>query len=265
MIHDMFFNFVPEKHEIGNSFFSKMKNTIYVLSVKEWNLDFMLHRYLWSPFKWIGKGLNRIPVILSSIVLLLIFAVGLYANLFPQNVPAELLKALPYFVSFGGLVIMLKAFSEKGSAVRAWFSAVCGQLFITLSVALLSDNFGSDQIMIYLSGSVLFSIIGFVCLQRIKAIDNNIDLNIFHGYSHEQPRLGFVFLLSCLGFAGLPFTPTFIGIDILFSNIHTEDKAVIILTSASFVFMEISVLRIYSRIFLGQYKKVTHAMAYRSS
>jgi len=72
-------------------------------------------------------------------------------------------------------------------------------------------------------------------------------------------------MIACLGVAGLPFTPTYIGIDILFSNIHTHDYIVIVCTALSFVFMEICVLRIYARIFLGQYKKATHAMAYRSS
>ena len=112
---------------------------------------------------------------------------------------------------------------------------------------------------------MLFAGVGAICLSRIKKIDNNINLDIFHGYSQEQSRIGFIFLIACMGVAGMPLTPTFIGIDILFSNIHTHDYFIIAFTSLSFVFMEICVLRIYARIFLGQYKKATHAMAYRSS
>jgi NADH-quinone oxidoreductase subunit L len=265
MIHDMFFNFNPAKQKVGHSFSDKIKNTIYVLSVKEWNLDFMLQRYLWTPFKWAGKAFGFISAKISVVLLILIFTCGVYLNIFPERISPSVFKSLPVVFSFLGLIIILKAFSEKGSAMKAWLFVIMGQLFITLTVALLSDNFGGLQVLIYLSGSMFFAVVGVICLQKIKSIDNNINLDIWHGYSFEQPRIGFVFLISCLGFAGLPFTPTFIGIDILFSNIHTHDPIVIILTALSFVFMEISVLRIYSRIFLGQHKKASHAMAYRSS
>lgn len=265
MIHDMFFKFMPKKQVVGNSFFSKLKNTVYVLSVKEWNLDFMLHRYLWSPFKLIGKNLNFISSKVGVAGLLVIYIIGIYFNFYPGRIPVSISKVLPAVFLFLGFLIILNAFAEKGSAFRAWFFVVLGQLFITLAVTILSDNFGGLQVLIYLSGSMLFAIVGAVCLRMIKKIDNNINLDIFHGYSQEQPLVGFVFLIACLGVAGLPFTPTYIGIDILFSNIHTHDYFVIAFTALSFVFTEISVLRIYARIFLGQYKKATHAMAYRSS
>ncbi len=265
MIHDMFFNFMPKKLEVGTSFYSKLKNTIYVLSVKEWNLDFFLHNYLWSPFKLIGKLLNIIPVKLAAAALIIIFCIGIYFNLFSEQIPASFSVALPIVFSFLGLTTVLYSFAEKGSAFRGWLFVVFGQLFITLSVALMSDNFRGLQILIYMSGCMFFAVVGAICLQKIKTIDNNINLDLFHGYSQEQPLVGFIFLISCLGFAGLPFTPTYIGIDILFSNIHTHDYFTITFISLSFVFMEICVLRIYARIFLGQYKKATHAMAYRSS
>jgi hypothetical protein len=64
---------------------------------------------------------------------------------------------------------------------------------------------------------------------------------------------------------GLPFTPTFIGIDILFSHIHKHEELLIISTSLSLALIEISILRIYARVFLGSHKKAYHATAYRSS
>ncbi len=265
MIHDMFFSFIPQKQVVGTSFFSKIKNTVYVLSLKEWNLDFMLHRYLWSPFKWVGKTTNIISTKVGIGMLLIIFCIGIYFNLYPEQVPESISRIFPIVISFLGVIILLNAFAEKGNALRAWLFVVLGQLFVTLSVALLSDEFGGLQVLIYLCGSVSFAIVGAVCLQMIKKVDNNINLDIFHGYSQEQSRIGFIFLIACMGVAGLPFTPTFIGIDILFSNIHTHDYFVIAFTALSFVFMELCVLRIYTRIFLGQYKKATHAMAYRSS
>jgi formate hydrogenlyase subunit 3/multisubunit Na+/H+ antiporter MnhD subunit len=102
-------------------------------------------------------------------------------------------------------------------------------------------------------------------LKKISSIDNDIRLDRFHGYSYDEPITGLVFLVACLGLAGLPFTPTFIGIDLLFSNIHKQDVVLIIVTALSFIFIELSILRIYARIFMGQHKKPYHPIAYRSS
>jgi hypothetical protein len=53
----------------------------------------------------------------------------------------------------------------------------------------------------------------------------------------------------------IPFTPTFIGIDLLFTHIHADQLPLIICTGLGFLIIEISVLRIYARIFLGNIKK----------
>lgn len=147
----------------------------------------------------------------------------------------------------------------------AWFFVIGGQMYIALSIALLNENFGHNHILLYLSGSLVSVLIGYLSLKRIKAIDNNIQLNQFHGYIYEHPKTAFIFLLACLGFVGLPFTPTFIGIDILFSHIHKHEELLIISTSLSLALIEISILRIYARVFLGPHKKAYHATAYRSS
>lgn len=266
LIHNMFFNFVPKKQNEGNSiFFSKIKNSFYILSLKEWNLDFLLHRFSWHPFKWAGKKLDFLKSKTAIVLLITIFLLGLFCNLFQENIPLDLFDFLPFLFSFIALMLILKAFAEKGDAIWAWIFVISGQLFITLSIALLNENFGHNHIFIYLSGSVVSAIVGIICLKKIKSLDNNIDLDQFHGYTYDQPILGFIFLLSCLGMIGLPFTPTFIGIDLLFSHIHKHEELLIIFTSLSFVFMELSILRIYARIFLGQHKKANHAIAYRSS
>ena len=142
---------------------------------------------------------------------------------------------------------------------------VGGQLFFTLSIALLNENLGHNHMALFLSGAIASSIVGYFCLRKIKSTDNNINLNQYHGYTYEHPKIGFVFLIACLAFIGLPFTPTFIGIDLLFSHIHKHEELLVISTALSFLLIEISVLRIYARIFLGQHKKAYHPIAYKSS
>jgi NADH-quinone oxidoreductase subunit L len=264
LTHDQFYHFDPNKQNDRLPRFQKIRNSLYMLNIKEWNLDFYLYRFLWTPFKWAGKQLDflagKIPVVLLTLVYLL----GVYCLSFEERVPAVLYGWLPVIFSFIGLLLVLKSFAERGDARKAWLLVFCSQFFIVLAIA-LNGPFGPGQVLIYLSGTVFSAITGWVCLGKIKAIDNDIDLNGFHGYTYEQPGIAFVFLLSCLGLLGFPITPTFIGVDLLFSHIHEKQWALVAFTALSFVFIELSVLRIYARIFLGQHKKASHAIAFRSS
>jgi NADH:ubiquinone oxidoreductase subunit 4 (subunit M) len=142
---------------------------------------------------------------------------------------------------------------------------VAAQLFIILSISVINKNFTPGQILIYLSGTFFSAITGFICLLKIKAAENNIDLNQFHGYNYLHPKTGLLFLVACLALIGLPFTPTFIGIDILFSHIGKENELLITTTALSFLFTELAVLRIYARVFLGQHLKGNHPVAFRYS
>lgn len=265
LIHDMVFNYKPQQQSVKNSFFNRIRNSFYVLSVKEWNLDGLMYRFLWSPFKWIGNKLNFLTGKIAGFVLVLLLLGGLYADLSPENIPAGVGGYLPVIFSLTALLLILKAFTERENAKRAWRFIFGAQLFLALAIALFHEDFGPDYMLIYLGGIVFSSAVGYVCLSKIERIEKNIDLNRFHGHTHEHPVVAFIFLLSCLGLVGFPYTPTFIGIDLLFSHIHKQEIALIVFIALSFIFMEFAILRIYARIFLGQHTKNYHPIAYRSS
>lgn len=264
LIHDQFYNFNPLKHTNKPSAFTKIKNSIYILSIKEWNFDFILQRFLWNPFKWFGKKLDFLTGKAALILLLIIYLWGLYCFSFAEKIPTGIYKSLPVVFSFVGLLLVLKSFAERGDARKAWLLAFSSHFFIILSI-LLNERFEIYEILIYAGGGIVSAITGFICLNKVNTIDNDIALNGFHGYIYEQPKFGFIFLLSCLGLLGFPITPSFIGVDLLFSHIRENQFVLIILTSLSFLFIELSVLRIYARIFMGQHKKAHHPIAYRSS
>jgi NADH-quinone oxidoreductase subunit L len=264
LTHDQFYHFVPGQKQEKSSAFGKLKNSFYILSVKEWNFDFFLYRYLWTPFKWVGKRLEFITHKVSFVLLAVIFLLGLAGFNWQEQVPVELYGILPVIFALIGLLLVLKAFTERGNALRAWILLFISQLFIALAIS-LNAQVEFQQVFLYLGGTTVSAVVGYICLSKIKAIDNDIELNGFHGYIYERPGIGLIFLLSCLGLLGFPITPTFIGIDLMFTHIREEQIALIIFTALSFLFLELSVLRIYARIFLGQHKKAYHAMAFRSS
>ena len=90
-------------------------------------------------------------------------------------------------------------------------------------------------------------------------------MNRYHGHSYEYPGIALVFLLSCLAFSGFPISPTFIGIDLMFTHISAHQGVLVVLTALNFLFLELTILRVYTRIFLGQHKKNYHPVAFRSS
>jgi formate hydrogenlyase subunit 3/multisubunit Na+/H+ antiporter MnhD subunit len=107
--------------------------------------------------------------------------------------------------------------------------------------------------------------LGYYCLQKIKAIDNDVMLNRYHGYVYEAENTGFLFLLSCLGMLGFPVTAAFIGIDVFLTYVHSNQTAFITLLGLCLIFIELSAFRILLRIFLGPHKKLSHPVAFRNS
>ncbi|MFN5556409.1 MAG: hypothetical protein ACK48F_09375, partial [Chryseotalea sp.] len=93
----------------------------------------------------------------------------------------------------------------------------------------------------------------------------NIDLDRFHGYVHQHPKIAFACLLAGLGLAGFPITPTFVGEDLIFSHIHEDQFFLAFLIALSLIVNGIAVIRIYARVFLGPHVKSVYDMAYRSS
>ncbi|WP_310380183.1 proton-conducting transporter membrane subunit [Flavobacterium sp.] len=265
LIHDQFFSYIPKRYGANDSFINKITNSIYVLSLKEWNLDAFQFKILWSPFKWIGRKLNFLShkTVLTSLII--IYAIGIYLFLNQDILAKELDQMLHIFFAFIGMLLILKSFAKRTDAIKVWFMIIASQFYILLSIAFLNDEYEYVEILIYISGLLIAACGGFYSLYKLKAIEKNIDLNDFYGYNHDHPKYGFWFLISCLAFVGLPFTPTFIGVDLMFSHIDKNEYVLITITAISFLFIEISVLRIYARLFLGPNKKQNHPIAYRSS
>ncbi len=261
LVHHQYFHYVtPAQKTI-----SKLKASFYMLSVKEWNLDTIMFKYLWSPFKWLGKQFNflqsNIITALLFITALLLLIIG-YTN---QNLLPSLNGALPIIIMGIALAIILFAFSYRQSAIKAWVYLLIAHFFIIAAVLVNAVHISLIEIIFYVSGIVLAFVLGFYCLQKIKKADNDISLNQFHGYVYEQNTTGFLFLVAAMGMLGFPITAAFIGIDVLFTYVQSNQIPLIILMALCFIFIELSAFRILIRIFLGPHKKINHPVAFRSS
>jgi NADH:ubiquinone oxidoreductase subunit 5 (subunit L)/multisubunit Na+/H+ antiporter MnhA subunit len=265
LVHEQFFSYKPKKYDSNISFINKISNSIYVLSLKEWNLDTFQFKFMWSPFKWIGRKLNFLSNKMVLYSLIIIYSIGIYLFLNQDILPKKLDQFLHILFAFIGMLLILKSFSKRTDAIVVWFMLIASQFYILLAISFLNDKYEYMEILIYVSGLLIAACIGFFSLYKLKMIENKIDLNDFYGYNHDHPKYGFWFLISCLAFAGLPFTPTFIGVDLMFSHIDKNEYLLLAIIVISLLFVEISVLRIYARLFLGPNKKQNHQIAYRSS
>jgi hypothetical protein len=64
---------------------------------------------------------------------------------------------------------------------------------------------------------------------------------------------------------GFPISPTFIGLDIYFGEVKTHQVLLLFCIALSYVVCGLSVIRLYTRVFLGPHIKTYHESAYRSS
>ncbi|MEO7992258.1 MAG: proton-conducting transporter membrane subunit [Chryseolinea sp.] len=264
LIREQFYKFSPHDKSIEDSFPKKIENTLYMLCMKEWNLDSFMYRTFWNPLKMVGKKLDFLTF--NRVILFFIptYLIGLYCVYNKDLISTSLQEYFPYVFSFIALVMVLKSFTERKLARMSWLLLVMSHFWIALAVA-FNEQFSFNEIHLYLIGVAVSGVLGFLCLIRLRSLEGNIDLNQFHGHSYVHPKIAFMFLLACLGASGFPITPTFIGEDLIFTHIHENQPTLAIFVSLCFIIDGLAIIRIYARVFLGPHVKSIYEMGYRSS
>ncbi len=168
MIHDQFFNFISKNYTESNTMSLKIKNSIYLLSLKEWNMDLMLKQILWNPFKWIGRQFRYISTKTGLVFCSLLFVAGLLLFYFDHHIPIQLDKYLHLLFAFLGMILVLLSFVEKQSPMKAWILIILSQLYVVLSVALLNDQYEYVEILIYICGLMIAAILGIFIIVKLQ-------------------------------------------------------------------------------------------------
>lgn len=265
LIRDQFYHFEPRTHTVEDTWPKKLEYSLYILSLKEWNLDRLMNRLIFSPFKKIGHRLDFLTPRNVLFVVLPLYAVGLLALLQDGLVPPAIRPFLPVSFSFLGLVMVFKAFSERKYPELGWLLVIMNHLWIALAVS-FNEQYDRTQTFLYLSGVAFAGLVGYACLRRLKRAEPlHFDLNQYYGHVYEYRGLSLLFLLACLGVMGFPITGTFIGEDLIFSHIHENQFVLAFFNALSFILGGIALIRIYSRLFLGPHVKTYHETPLRSA
>lgn len=263
LIREQFYNFKKREHTFEDSLPKKIEYTFYVLCLKEWNLDAFIQRIVWEPLRKAGRWTSRLSVKQFLIIFIPAYFIGWVLLLTEKHIPHYIHEKLPVLFSAIALLMVLKAFAERRNVSMSWLLIIMNHCWIALAVS-FNEHFSFMHVLLYLGGVAIAGVTGYLALRRLKVFET-ADLNQFWGHSWEHPKIALVFLLACLGMSGFPITSTFIGEDLIFSHIHTNQVMLALITSLCFVIDGITLIRIYARVFLGPHVKTYHEVAYKSS
>ena len=261
LVHHQYFHYHPPQQKPV----SGLQAGLYVLGVKEWNLDGIMYKYLWSPFKWMGRQAQFLGSAAAAILLTLIGTAVLGFSISKPEFLGGGNTIISVVLLAIALAIILFTFSFRGSALKAWPYLLLAHLFIMGGIHINAMHINTIEIIFYATGILAAFALGFYCLARIKGLDNDIVLNNYHGYVYEEKYTALLFLFAAIGMLGFPVTAAFIGIDVYFTYVGSNQYLSITLLALCLIFIELAAIRIFIRIFLGQHKKLNHPVAYRSS
>lgn len=264
LIHDQFFHFIQPNNEVSDNFWGRIKISIYQLSIKEFNMDTNMYRYLWKPLKTIGRKLRFFQTQNALTLCSLYVVAGFYFIFIKKYYDEPWLHSFSFFGGFLSLGFIISAFESRINAENAWLQIIFSQCLLGQCIA-LNEQFEIAQLLLFLSGIVFAAILGFVVLKRLKYMGESVCLDKFNGLSYVRPRLSVAFLIACLGLSGFPITPTFIGEDLILGHLHENQIGLTLLISLILILDGLAIYRIYSRLFLGPHVGGYHETAYRSS
>jgi formate hydrogenlyase subunit 3/multisubunit Na+/H+ antiporter MnhD subunit len=264
LIRDQFYHFKPKEKAIEDSYPKKIEYTLYILALKEFNLEGFLNFVLWRPLKTIGKSLDFLNIKRIYIFFIPLYLIGFLTYKFRVELPSQIANVLPEIFAFIGLVFVFKSFSERRSPFLAWILIVMNHFWIALAIV-FNDKVSVSEIIYYLAGVVVAGIIGYIALLQLSKLEKRILINQYLGHVYEHPKFAFFFLVATLGITGFPITSTFIGEDLIFSHIDSQQLFLAFFVASSFVVSGIAGIRIYARLFLGPHVKTYHELPYRSS
>jgi NADH-quinone oxidoreductase subunit L len=236
----------------SNSKWSRFKNGIYLLSIKEWNLESLIFRIVFKPLKALRKALGFINLRTVLWIMVPFYLIGMFMAYFFELMYQSIQHELALFSALIALLMVAKSYNERSSSRLAWILSVFAHFFIDLTVT-FNDHLNTKEASIYLSGILISGIIGYYCLHKLRKLVNRpIGLDEYHGYVTHYPTLSFIFLLSCLGVAGFPITSAFLGEDLILTHIDAEQWILATLIAFTFIVNGIAVIRIFARLFYGK-------------
>lgn len=245
--------------------FSKFRNFVYLMSLKEWNLDYFISKYLFGYIKIIGKKMNFINFKFLYFIFIPLLLAGVIFKMYFHSHHKFLSQFLPLFFSISGFMFVIKSYSERKNVFLSIFLIFLSQQCVLMAVS-YNEDYPPEAAMLYSSGIIFGYFICMIILKKLFLYERNyFDLNKYYGHIYQYKKEGFLFLFGILCMIGFPVTPTFIGEDLILEHIHIHQYLLAFLIASIYILSGIQGIRMYARIFLGPHCKNYHEVAIKSS
>ncbi len=265
LMRDMFYHFKPKNNSIEDGYPKKIQYSLYILSLKEFNLDNIINQLIFKPIKNIGKKLHFITYRNSMLFVIPLILSGIVLKQFESILSSNAIHTIPLIYSFVGFILVLKAFSERVYPRLSVILILTNHILMAIGIS-FNEHFGVEHILIYLTGIIPSAILAIIVLNILKKKEPEyFNLNQYYGHVYEHPLLAFLFLIASLGLMGFPITPSFIGEDLIFSHIHEDQFLLAFFFASSYIISGIALIRVYSRLFHGDHIKKYHSTALKSA
>ncbi len=264
-IRDQFYHFNPERKSIFNFLPQRLSNSLYIWSLKEWNLDSLMNKLVFARAKYFGHRLDFLNQGNALFFLVPFYLFGVFVFFRYTNSEHGLMGYFPEVFSFIGLLLVFRAFSERIQPKLAWLFILMNHFWVALSIA-FNEHFDLSHVVLYLSGVVVSASIGYFVLHRLRSAQPQAyHLNGYLGHISRHRTWAFIFLLASLGLMGFPITVSFIGEDLIFSHIQESQYLLATMNALGYVFSGIALIRMYSRLFLGPDVKLEYPTSLKSA
>lgn len=263
LIHDQFYYFVPPSTSIPNTLAGRLRATIFVLSIKEWDMNANLTRYVWKPLKDIGRILSFLDSIPEKTIWLALAFTG--AGVVAIQMLGMSFSPVPASISVVmSILFFIRAYSTKHAPSTGWNLIMMGHLCVMLFFSFASGSSWRDMAL-YAGGILAAFGAGHLCLGHLESCGESALLADYHGHAYEYPRLASVFFIVCLGYMAFPVTLSFLGQDLLLRSIPIRSIALVVLFGVAYLLAGTSIMRLYAKVFFGPHKKRYHEIAYKSA
>ena len=253
------FDFLPAS--VRETLPEVIQNTIYVFSLQEGNLEYLVRSILWEPLKRIGAAINRMSAglrILNALGIFILIALVIH-------IADASTKFLAIPVSVLMVLASLSAFSARRSPFHVWNAVALSSVFAGLAVWFLNPAAASD-VMIFASGIIPAWILGIFVLARLLKGDNYFTAPFtFRAMAETQPRLSLLLFVSFLGLVGFPISPAFLGEDLLLSHASSHHPWFALPITIAFVINGIAAARMFQSLCMGRPSERKNVAEYRVS
>jgi hypothetical protein len=233
---------------IRNQLPEVLQNTLYVFSLQEGGLEFLVRNVLWIPFKRIGAWINAFNLWWLGLMTLTIIG-GCLLLVKGTNIDIKYF-AIP--VSLAMIIASSSAFSQKHSPFKVWNTILLSYVLSGVAVLLLNPHIGPDVLMFF-SGIFPAWLLGIIVLRQLLKNQHFNDAPFaFRALAETQPRLSLLLFLSFLGIVGFPITPAFLSEDILLAHASSEHPWFALPITIAFVVNGIAAARVYMRLCMGR-------------